>query len=113
VHLHASVAARLNHPGLKSMNKSVTALRLENFASAVAGRKQRLKEALKVYGKALELDHREDAGLLGRAASPFGDAEPADAAVAASSPSRPRRRSSSPPSSATCRPRRTMIGPAA
>jgi glycolate oxidase FAD binding subunit len=42
VHLHASVAARLNHPGLKSMNKSVTALRLENFASAVAGRKQRL-----------------------------------------------------------------------
>ncbi len=50
---------RLNHPGLKSMNKSVTALRLENFASAVAGRKQRLKEALKVYGKALELDHRE------------------------------------------------------
>src|SRR4029079_16264497 len=42
VHLAASVAARLNHPGLKSMNKSVTALRLENFASAVAGRKQRL-----------------------------------------------------------------------
>ncbi len=59
VHLQASVAARLNHPGLKSMNKAVTALRLENFSSAVAGRKQRLKEALKVYGKALELDHRE------------------------------------------------------
>ncbi|MCZ7596417.1 MAG: glycolate oxidase subunit GlcE [Hyphomicrobium sp.] len=59
VHLQASVASRLNHPGLKSMNKSVTALRLENFASAVTGRKQRLKEALKVYGKALELDHRE------------------------------------------------------
>ena len=59
VHLQAPVAARLNHPGLKSMNKSVTALRLENFSSAVVGRKQRLKEALKVYGKALELDHRE------------------------------------------------------
>jgi glycolate oxidase FAD binding subunit len=65
VHLHASVAARLNHPGLKSMNKSVTALRLENFASAVAGRKQRLKEALKVYGKALELDHRETLDFWG------------------------------------------------
>lgn len=59
VHLPAPVAARLNHPGLKTLNKSITALRLENFASAVAGRKQRLKETLKVYGKALELEHRE------------------------------------------------------
>ena len=41
------------------MGKSVTALRIENFATAVTGRKQRLKEALKVYGKALELDHRD------------------------------------------------------
>ncbi|HET6321022.1 MAG TPA: FAD-binding protein [Hyphomicrobium sp.] len=65
VHLQASVAARLNHPGLRTMNKSVTALRLENFASAVAGRKQRLKEALKVYGKALELDHRETLDFWG------------------------------------------------
>lgn len=59
VHLQASVAARLSHAGLKTMGKSVTALRIENFAAAVAGRKQRLKEALKVYGKALELDHRD------------------------------------------------------
>ena len=65
VHLQASVATRLNHPGLRTMNKSVTALRLENFASAVAGRKQRLKEALKVYGKALELDHRETLDFWG------------------------------------------------
>ena len=65
VHLQASVAARLGHPGLRTMNKSVTALRLENFASAVAGRKQRLKEALKVYGKALELDHRETLDFWG------------------------------------------------
>jgi glycolate oxidase FAD binding subunit len=57
--LQASVAARLNHPGLRSMNKSVTALRLENFATSVTDRKHRLKDALKVYGKALELDHRE------------------------------------------------------
>jgi glycolate dehydrogenase FAD-binding subunit len=37
----------------------VTALRLENFSGAVTARKQKLKEALRVYGKALELDHRE------------------------------------------------------
>jgi glycolate oxidase FAD binding subunit len=59
VHLQASVAARLGHSGLKTMGRSVTALRIENFATAVAGRKLKLKEALKVYGKALELDHRE------------------------------------------------------
>lgn len=65
VHLQAPVAKRLNHPGLKSMGKSVTAMRIENFASAVATRKQRLKESLKVYGKALELDHRESLEFWG------------------------------------------------
>jgi len=59
VHLQAPLAARLSHPGLKVMSKSITALRLENFSGAVTARKQKLKEALKVYGKALELDHRE------------------------------------------------------
>jgi glycolate oxidase FAD binding subunit len=59
VHLQAPLAGRLSHPGLKTMGKSVTALRLENFSGAVTARKQKLKEALKVYGKALELDHRE------------------------------------------------------
>jgi glycolate oxidase FAD binding subunit len=59
VHLQAPLAARLSHPGLKVMGKSITALRLENFSGAVTARKQKLKEALKVYGKALELDHRE------------------------------------------------------
>jgi len=59
VHLQAPVAARLAHPGLRSLNKSVTALRIENSASVVGGRKQRLQEALKIYGKSLELDHRE------------------------------------------------------
>jgi glycolate oxidase FAD binding subunit len=65
VHLQAPVAARLGHPGLRTMGKSVTALRIENFAAAVATRKQRLKEALKVYGKALELDHRESLEFWG------------------------------------------------
>ena len=83
VHLQASVAARLNHPGLKSMNKSVTALRLENFASAVAGRKQRLKEALKVYGKALETLHK--AGLLAGVTTVIG----VNRATGVSAPVRP------------------------
>ncbi|KWT69339.1 glycolate oxidase subunit GlcE [Hyphomicrobium sulfonivorans] len=65
IHLQAPVAARLGHPGLRTMGKSVTALRLENFSSAVAGRKQHLKEMLKVYGKALELDHRESLEFWG------------------------------------------------
>ncbi len=65
VHLQASVAARLGHSGLKTMGKSITALRIENFSTAVAGRKLRLKEALKVYGKALELDHRESLEFWG------------------------------------------------
>ena len=65
VHLQASVAGRLGHSGLKTLGKSVTALRIENFASAVATRKNKLKEALKVYGKALELDHRESLEFWG------------------------------------------------
>jgi glycolate oxidase FAD binding subunit len=65
VHLQAAVAERLSHPGLRGMGKSVTALRLENFATAVAGRKAKLKEALKVYGKALELDHRDSLEFWG------------------------------------------------
>ena len=79
VHLQAPVAARLNHPGLRSMNKSVTALRLENFASAVSGRKQRLKEALKVYGKPLELDHRETLDFWGEMRRLSVMPQPADA----------------------------------
>jgi glycolate oxidase FAD binding subunit len=65
VHLQAPVAARLGHSGLKSMGKAVTALRIENFSAAVAGRSLTLKEALKVYGKALELDHRESLEFWG------------------------------------------------
>jgi glycolate dehydrogenase FAD-binding subunit len=65
VHLQGPVAARLSHPGLRTMGKSVTALRIENFATAVTGRKAKLKEALKVYGKALELDHRDSLEFWG------------------------------------------------
>ncbi|MFZ1103959.1 MAG: glycolate oxidase subunit GlcE [Hyphomicrobiaceae bacterium] len=58
VHLQASLAARLEHPGLKGLGEAVTALRLENFAKSVAYRRGRLEDLLKVYGDihALERD---------------------------------------------------------
>ena len=59
IHLQAAVAERLDHPGLKSLGKSVTALRLENFASSLATRKQRLMQGLRVFGKAMELDNKD------------------------------------------------------
>ena len=112
VHLQAPVAARLNHPGLRSMNKSVTALRLENFSAAVAGRKQRLKEALKVYGKALELDHARRS-TSGASCAGCRSCRTGRRCCGASPPSRRRRPSWSPPSSATCRPKPSMTGRAA
>ncbi len=50
VHLQAPLAARLEHPGLRTMGQSVTALRIESFAKSVAYRKGRLKDLLKAYG---------------------------------------------------------------
>ena len=56
VHLQAALAARLEHPALKSQGEPVTALRIENFAKSVAYRKGRLKDQLKVYGAIHELE---------------------------------------------------------
>jgi glycolate oxidase FAD binding subunit len=50
VHLQAPLAARLEHPGLKSLGESVTAIRIECFAKSVAYRKGRLKDLLRAYG---------------------------------------------------------------
>ena len=113
VHLQAPVAARLNHPGLKAMNKSVTALRLENFASA-----RRLPQAAAQGGaqglrRGARARPRELAGVLGRAAPPVGDAATGRRCCGASPPRRRRRRSSSPPSSATCRRKPSTTGRAA
>jgi glycolate oxidase FAD binding subunit len=56
VHLQAPLAARLEHSGLRSQGKSVTALRIENFAKSVAYRKGRLKDLLKAYGTIMDLE---------------------------------------------------------
>ena len=55
-HLQPSAVKRLWHNGLNSLNKSVTLLRIENFASAVAYRAARLSELLAPYGRAEQLD---------------------------------------------------------
>src|SRR5262245_822590 len=56
VHLQAPLAARLEHPGLRSLGEAVTALRIENFTKSVAYRKGRLKSLLKVYGAIQDLE---------------------------------------------------------
>lgn len=55
VHLPASLAARLGLEEVSSLGKSLTVLRLENFRKSVAYRAGALKEALKVYGRTIEL----------------------------------------------------------
>lgn len=56
VHLPRQVAARLKTPKLQNIGEALTLLRLENFAGAVAYRKDKLKAALKVYGEPLMLE---------------------------------------------------------
>jgi glycolate oxidase FAD binding subunit len=50
VHLQEALAARLWHEGLKAEKRSVTAIRIENFAASVAYRTDRLKDELKPFG---------------------------------------------------------------
>ncbi len=65
VHLQPALAARLEHEGLRSQGKAVTALRLENFAKSVAYRRGKLKELLKAYGELHELDRENSLQLWG------------------------------------------------
>jgi glycolate oxidase FAD binding subunit len=58
VHLQPAMAARLEHPGLRSQGEAVTALRIENFAKSVAYRKERLKALLKAYGAIHDFDRQ-------------------------------------------------------
>jgi glycolate oxidase FAD binding subunit len=55
VHLPKGAAVRLQHGKLKALDQSLTLLRLENFVASIAYRKDKLAEALKVYGTPLEL----------------------------------------------------------
>jgi glycolate dehydrogenase FAD-binding subunit len=65
VHLQAALAARLEHSGLRSQGKSVTAIRIENFAKSVAYRKGRLKDLLKAYGPIMDLERGASHQLWG------------------------------------------------
>lgn len=58
-HLPKSTAARLSLPRLSSVGEALTLLRLENFSSFVASRKEKLKDALKVYGVPFEYGREE------------------------------------------------------
>jgi len=68
-HFPKGTAARLSLPRLKSIGQALTILRLENFASFVAARKEKLKEALKVYGVPFECEAEESRGLWGEVRS--------------------------------------------
>jgi len=59
VHLQEPLAARLRHAGLAAAKKAVTAVRIENFASSVRYRLDRLKEALGAFGEIHELEDAE------------------------------------------------------
>lgn len=62
-HLPKGAAARLQNAKLKALDQSLTLLRIENFAASIAYRKDRLAEALKVFGSPLELGTDETWGL--------------------------------------------------
>jgi glycolate oxidase FAD binding subunit len=65
VHLQPALAARLEHPGLRSQGQAVTALRIENFAKSVAYRRGRLKDLLKVYGAVMDFERQASLQLWG------------------------------------------------
>jgi len=56
VHLPQTVAARLEHEGLRRQGQAITALRIENFHSSVTYRREAIRNALKVYGDPALLD---------------------------------------------------------
>jgi glycolate oxidase FAD binding subunit len=63
VHLSQSASARLRSPKLKGINQPVTLLRLETFSTAIEERTEKLKAALRVYGKPIEIGAEETFSL--------------------------------------------------
>ncbi len=59
VHLQEPLASRLHDKSLAAAGKAVTAVRIENFASSVRYRLDRLKEALRAFGEIHELDEAD------------------------------------------------------
>lgn len=62
-HLSQALAGRLQLASLRALGKSLTLLRIENFASAVAHRTEALRTALKIYGPALVVENHQSVQL--------------------------------------------------
>ena len=62
-HLSEALAGRLQLSSLRVLGKSLTLLRIENFASAVAHRTEALRTALKIYGPALVVENHDSVQL--------------------------------------------------
>ena len=63
VHLQGPMAGRLQHEGLRSLGRAVTALRIENFSKSVVYRTGKLQELLAPYGDIHVLDHADSLWL--------------------------------------------------
>jgi glycolate oxidase FAD binding subunit len=58
IHLHGSLAGRLNDPEIAPSKSAITALRIEGTAPSLAYRSEKLRRELAPFGDAYELDHR-------------------------------------------------------
>lgn len=65
VHIQPGMVARLSHEGLRQQGDAITAIRLENFPKSISYRKERLKDALKIYGEVHELEHDNSLAFWG------------------------------------------------
>ncbi len=65
IHLQAPLAARLRHDGLRSEQKSVTAVRIETFSSSYTYRIDRLRTALAAFGDIHLLDDESSLAFWG------------------------------------------------
>ncbi len=63
VHLPKEAAGRLSNVQLASLGQSLTLVRIENFASSVEYRKEKLKDALRIFGTPIELASEPTWGL--------------------------------------------------
>ena len=63
VHLQRPFAERLTVPDIAALGQSVTALRIENFSSAVEHRVSRLHHELKTFGTIYEMDDTRSAAF--------------------------------------------------
>lgn len=63
IHIQQPLASRLWHQGLKAEQKSVTAIRIENFSASVGYRTERLKNELKLFGEVYVLGNESSIAL--------------------------------------------------